>query len=130
MTIEADRRSSSAIFANLTQNAAQAGATRIEVRPRHGKAMAEVVIVEVADNGPGPAAAGARQSVPALRRLGPAGRIGLGLAIVRELVRAHGGKIRLLRSTADGTVFAVELPQRHGRSGPHRAPVAQSRAAS
>jgi len=36
---------------------------------------------------------------------------------VRELVRAHGGNIRLLRSTAEGTVFAVDLPQKTNKDG-------------
>jgi signal transduction histidine kinase len=35
---------------------------------------------------------------------------GLGLAIARDLMLAHGGDIRLARSTGDGTVFELELP--------------------
>lgn len=38
--------------------------------------------------------------------------MGLGLAIARELMRAHGGDIRLVRSTGAGTVFRLELPLR------------------
>jgi signal transduction histidine kinase len=38
-----------------------------------------------------------------------AGGLGLGLYIVRELVRAHGGTIEVT-STAAGTTFLVRLP--------------------
>lgn len=35
---------------------------------------------------------------------------GLGLSLSRELARAHGGELRLVRSDAEGTVFELELP--------------------
>jgi signal transduction histidine kinase len=88
------------------------------------------LILEVIDNGPGlPPRAREKLFQPFAGSARPGGT-GLGLAIARELVRAHGGEIQLLRSTGDGTLFVIELPQRNGRSGPHRAAVAQSRAAS
>jgi signal transduction histidine kinase len=34
----------------------------------------------------------------------------LGLAIARDLMRAHGGDIVLARTGADGTVFRLTLP--------------------
>ena len=37
--------------------------------------------------------------------------VGLGLYIVRELVHAHGGDVRLASSPADGTTFTVVLPR-------------------
>jgi signal transduction histidine kinase len=36
--------------------------------------------------------------------------MGLGLAIAREILRAHGGEIVLAHSGADGTVFRLNLP--------------------
>ncbi|HEY0838167.1 MAG TPA: ATP-binding protein, partial [Azospirillum sp.] len=39
-----------------------------------------------------------------------AGGIGLGLALAREIARAHGGDLRLVESTGAGTVFALDLP--------------------
>ncbi len=41
--------------------------------------------------------------------------LGLGLFIVRELVRAHGGQVRVSSSEASGTSISVELP-RHAAS--------------
>ena len=42
------------------------------------------------------------------------GHAGLGLAIVQELVQAHGGQVSVRSSAATGTTFTVRLP----RSGP------------
>ena len=41
---------------------------------------------------------------------GRAGGAGLGLAIARDLVRAHGGDIALLESNGKGTTFRFTLP--------------------
>jgi signal transduction histidine kinase len=114
MNIEADRAQLFRIFANLAQNAVQSGATRVEVAARRA---GDQVVVEVSDNGPG-LAPRARDNLfqPFAGSARPGGS-GLGLAIVRELVRAHGGNIRLIRSTGEGTVFAIELPQKTKRDG-------------
>src|SRR5262249_40289027 len=112
--LEADRSQIFRIFANLTQNAVQSGATRVVVTARR---ESDSVIAEGRDNGPG-LAPRARDNLfqPFAGSARPGGS-GLGLAIVRELVRAHGGSIRLLQSTAEGTAFAIELPQRVHRNG-------------
>jgi signal transduction histidine kinase len=114
LNVEADRSQLFRIFANLAQNAVQSGATRVEISARQG---GEQLIVEVSDNGPG-LAPRARDNLfqPFAGSTRPGGS-GLGLAIVRELVRAHGGNIRLLSSTAEGTAFAVELPQKTDKDG-------------
>jgi len=117
LEVEADRSQLFRILCNLAQNAAQAGATRIEIKAGPGGGR---LAVEVADNGPGlPPRAREHLFQPFAGSTRPDG-FGLGLAIAQELVHAHGGNIRLLRSTAEGTAFAIELPQR---------PVAQSRRA-
>jgi signal transduction histidine kinase len=38
------------------------------------------------------------------------GSLGLGLFIVREVVRAHGGEVAVASSARDGTTFTVRLP--------------------
>lgn len=48
--------------------------------------------------------------------------IGLGLYIVKEIVRAHGGTVRVHSNAADGTTFTVDLP-RVGPSLPEPDPV-------
>jgi len=39
------------------------------------------------------------------------GGVGLGLYIVREIVEAHGGSIRVQSTEAEGTTFTVRLPR-------------------
>jgi two-component system sensor histidine kinase KdpD len=45
------------------------------------------------------------------RTEGAIGGVGLGLAICRAIVRAHGGEIRAERIPAGGALFIVSLPQ-------------------
>lgn len=40
--------------------------------------------------------------------------LGLGLYIAKQLVTAHGGKLDVLSTAADGTTFTVRLPRHHG----------------
>jgi signal transduction histidine kinase len=40
------------------------------------------------------------------------GGAGLGLAISRELVQAHGGDLVLVDSSPDGATFEIHLPAR------------------
>ncbi len=36
--------------------------------------------------------------------------LGLGLPLAREIIRAHGGKLRLVSSNSNGTTFQIKLP--------------------
>lgn len=45
------------------------------------------------------------------------GSMGLGLFIVREIVRAHGGEVRATSDAETGTTFTVRLPARVGVAG-------------
>ena len=40
------------------------------------------------------------------------GSAGLGLAIAKEIVEAHGGRIFVESTVGEGTCFTVELPMR------------------
>jgi two-component system OmpR family sensor kinase len=74
------------------------------------------VTVSVRDHGPGlPATSRANLfdrfwRAEGGRERGKAGA-GLGLAIVREVVEAHHGKIRAENATGGGALFVVELPK-------------------
>lgn len=103
----ADRGQLHRALLNVARNALQAGARTVAVSAR---AEADRLSITVSDDGPGlpprarenlfrPFAGSARQ-----------GGTGLGLAIAREILREHGGDLRLVESTARGTVFALELP--------------------
>ena len=95
------------VFQNLAQNAAEAGARRLSVRAVDGKGS---LVMEVADDGPGmPPKARENLFQPFAGSARP-GRTGLGLAIAREVMRAHGGDIALDESTGSGTIFRLTLP--------------------
>jgi signal transduction histidine kinase len=99
------------LLANVEKYAAAGG--RADISSRQDD---EVTTVRVADRGPGiPAGAEERVFEPFVRlsdRLteGVSGT-GIGLAIARELARAHGGELRLT-SCDVGACFTLELPNR------------------
>ncbi len=76
-----------------------------------GGRLAEAVQVWVSDTGPGiPAEQQERIFERFVQGGGDAGAAGLGLAIVRDVVQAHGGRIHLDSSPGKGTRFTLELP--------------------
>jgi signal transduction histidine kinase len=105
--VDADRDQLFRVFSNLGQNAVQAGATRVDVSAWRSDGR---IVIAVTDNGPGlPPRARDKLFQPFAGSARPGGS-GLGLAIARDLMHAHGGDIRLARSTAEGAVFELELP--------------------
>jgi signal transduction histidine kinase len=69
------------------------------------------VRLEVADNGPGvPEAEREKIFAPFYRLAGAEGGSGLGLALVREIARRHGGDAHCLAGRGAGSVFRVVLP--------------------
>ncbi len=88
------------VVSNLVSNALRHGDGEVEVRVTGGPE----VIVEVSDGGPGFA-----EERPFERFAGSHGSVGLGLAIVDEIVSAHGGRIEIAREH-DRTIVRVTLP--------------------
>lgn len=116
---DADRDQLFRVLMNLLRNAAEAldgsladrtGAEgKVHVRAhREGSSC----ILEVADNGPGVPERARAHLFEAFRGSQRQGGTGLGLAISSELVRAHGGQIRLLDSSEPGSVFQIVIPDR------------------
>jgi two-component system, LuxR family, sensor histidine kinase DctS len=74
-----------------------------------GTRLGDGVEIRVIDNGPGiPLAQQQKVFEPFFTT--KAGGLGLGLAISRSIVEAHGGSIRVLSAPEGGTVFQVLLP--------------------
>jgi len=99
------------VLSNLVENAIRHGGTapRIEiVVTRHD----DTVSVEVADRGPGiPGDALGRIFEPFYPVAGRTrGGIGLGLAVARGLVRAHGGSVWARRRDGGGSIVGFDLP--------------------
>jgi two-component system sensor histidine kinase KdpD len=99
------------VLVNLLDNAAKYSSkeTTVEVRAR---AEQGAVVVEVADRGPGLEAEDVDRIFQKFYRgKRPAGRgVGLGLAICRGFVEAHGGRIWAENRPGGGAVFRFTLP--------------------
>ena len=97
---------------NLLENARRYGGGEIRVE-LEDKAAAGVEI-RVSDNGPGvPEAYRERIFEPFFRLPGHAeraGGVGLGLALVRQIVERHNGRIRCVRPPEGGGCFVISLP--------------------
>jgi len=105
--VHADRDLLYRVFVNLGRNAFEAGATCVTVQARTNGGF---LMIDVGDNGPGvPQAVGAQLFRP-FATGGRTSGAGLGLAIARDLVRAHGGDIALAETGPQGTVFRFTLP--------------------
>src|SRR5262249_5941680 len=112
LRVTGDHASLATAFGNLIANAlahaASGGRTEIEAR-----ADGDSVEVRVSDRGPGlPPGLGERIFEPFVR--GPHARpggTGLGLALVREVAGAHGGRIVAHDREGGGATFTLRLPR-------------------
>jgi signal transduction histidine kinase len=87
--------------------------TRIHVRARED---GDAVVLEVVDDGPGiPEAIRDEVFAPFVRASDAPTSTGLGLAVVRAVVEAHGGRVELATGS-DGTRFTLHLPEKVLRS--------------
>ena len=73
------------------------------------------MVIEVSDTGPGLSEKARAHLFEAFQGSTRTGSVGLGLAIVAELVRAHGGEVRLVEGTI-GATFRCHDPRPRGRS--------------
>ena len=102
----ADRTQLFRVLINLLRNAAEAGARKIAVSAHQNS---PTLMIDLADDGPGlPEAVRAdlfRPFAGSTRRSGA----GLGLAIARDLMVAHGGDVELISTGSSGTTFRLML---------------------
>ena len=91
---------------NLARNADQAGASRLSIDVWQAGHLA---VIDVSDNGPG-IPQHLRQTLFRAFASGQPTGYGLGLAICLDMALALGGRLRLSRSTEDGSEFRLQLP--------------------
>lgn len=113
LTVQGDQRLLRRMARNLLDNARRhAAGSPIEVKVKNGEGGS--ASIEVCDRGPGvPEAERERIFEPFYRPAGSReseGGVGLGLALVRQIVRKHGGDARCLARPGGGSCFRVELP--------------------
>ncbi len=117
LTVDADPDQLFRILLNLTRNAIQALESREARDPGSdqvritGRREGAVVVIEVSDTGPGVPERARAHLFEAFQGSTRTGGTGLGLAIAAELVRAHGGDIRLVEGTI-GATFRITIPDR------------------
>jgi signal transduction histidine kinase len=103
------------VFGNLLDNAIKftppGGSVLLSLETRPGSVLARVV-----DSGPGIASEDQQRvferfyQVEKSRSGGPGRGFGLGLAITRQIVLAHGGEIWVESQPGQGSCFMVKLP--------------------
>ena len=116
LRVDADPDQLFRVILNLARNALQALEARAPNDPGRdqlrvtGQREGAVVVIEVSDTGPGVPQRARAHLFEAFQSTRPGGS-GLGLAIAAELVRAHGGEIRLVDGTI-GATFRIIIPDR------------------
>ena len=127
--IEADRERLHQVLINLVKNAADAGATRVEIHAAvsdfpsieesgrlHGDTavladVSRILQLRIEDNGPGiPEAYLDRIFDPFFTTRQTGDGTGLGLYLVEEIVSEHDGAISVYPRPGGGTVFTIWLP--------------------
>ncbi|UOD32113.1 HAMP domain-containing histidine kinase [Massilia violaceinigra] len=113
LNLAGDARLLRRLVRNLLENAARHGAgTEVHASLRlEGK---DAIVLDICDSGPGvPEAQRERIFEPFYRVPGAsesAGGVGLGLSLVRQIARHHGGDVRCLPGQPGGCCFRVNLP--------------------
>ena len=115
LRVDADHDQLFRVLVNVARNAVQclqAHGTHDPARDQiriTGRRESSVVVLEVSDTGPGVSDKARLHLFQAFQSSSKTGGTGLGLAIAAELVRAHGGDIRLVPGTI-GATFRITIP--------------------
>ncbi|MDW6025386.1 HAMP domain-containing sensor histidine kinase [Mesorhizobium sp. BAC0120] len=115
--VDADSEQLFRVLNNLCRNAVQAMSADSEsalVRRLtiSAERVGAVCTIFVADTGPGLPPKARDNLFSAFRGSARSGGTGLGLAIAYELVRAHGGSLKLVESVSGRTVFSITIADR------------------
>jgi signal transduction histidine kinase len=107
--LDLDPRRMRQVIGNLVSNALrhtpEGGQVTVAVRP--GDDTVELVVT---DTGSGMDAQSVERAFDRFWRSGDTAGAGLGLAIVRDLVRAHGGEVELESTPGSGTIVRCRFP--------------------
>ena len=100
------------VVSNLLENAARYAPAGSRVSVELAVTAGQAVILRVGDHGRGVDAAHRDDVFEAFWRGADSNSSGLGLAIVRAVVEAHGGSIVIAETPGGGATFEVRLPAR------------------
>ncbi len=113
MTLRADPEQLYRVMSNLVRNARQA----IQATRQSGEIRLSATendedwAITVADTGPGLPPKAQEYLFQPFQGSASKGGAGLGLAIAADLVRGHGGRLQLVKTGPDGTIFTIRLPR-------------------
>lgn len=112
--LKLDKSGVISIVTNLLENAVKYSESPANIEVRLKMEMSHVVM-EIADQGPGIPDKEKKRIFEKFYRIGSEETrqtkgTGLGLYIVRQIVKAHNGEISVLDNTPKGSVFRIELP--------------------
>jgi signal transduction histidine kinase len=112
--VAADAEALTRALWNLLDNAAKYSSKGTPVRVSVRRADQQV-LVDVADHGIGIARADRDRIFQKFVRGAEAGRtaargLGIGLALVKQIVEAHGGTVRVASEPGQGSTFTLALP--------------------
>ncbi|TMQ05315.1 MAG: HAMP domain-containing histidine kinase [Deltaproteobacteria bacterium] len=105
--IDAERMTQ--VIDNLVTNAIRYGSGKVTVRLWSEGEHANIAVHNL--GAPIPKDKVATLFDPYRRASSSRGGVGLGLYIVEQIARAHGGTVRVTSTAEDGTVFAVRIPR-------------------
>lgn len=111
-TLCADRSQLEQVFINLVKNAYESGATevRLTAQPLPSPMGGGGSAICVEDNGRGMAPDVLANAFIPFYTTKPSGT-GIGLALCRQIILKHGGRISVESQEGRGTTFTIELPQ-------------------
>jgi signal transduction histidine kinase len=113
LMIDDDARLLQRLVRNLLENAARFGGGRVEAALR---ASDDAITLEVLDRGSGISAAERERIFEPFYRVTGAsesnGRVGLGLSMLRQIARQHGGDVHCLPRDGGGSIFRAVLSRR------------------
>jgi signal transduction histidine kinase len=125
LVVDADPDQMFRVLVNVTRNAVQVLEGRAPNDPMRdqirisGRREGSVVVIEISDTGPGIPEKARNHMFEAFQGSTRSGGTGLGLAIAAELVRAHGGEIKLVEGTM-GATFRISIPDQAIELGSRR----------
>jgi len=104
--VQADRARLFRALSNLALNAAQVGASKVSFS---AEVQELFISIEISDDGPGLSENARNKLFQPFAGSSRDGGTGLGLVIVRDIVRAHGGDLSLVSGPDEKTTFALTI---------------------
>ncbi len=106
MDVKADRDQLFRAISNLVMNARQVGAKMVRITAEE---HTDSVVIEIMDDGPGFSETARKKLFQPFAGSTREGGTGLGLVIVRDILRAHGGDLALVSAPGEHTTFRLAI---------------------